>query len=49
MWSSIASRARPMKHMAELAEARAIIGLFMLVAWLAYFYAFRGRNPVEAA
>ena len=25
-------------------EARAIIGLFMLAGWLAYFYAFRGRE-----
>lgn len=30
-------------------EARAIIGLFMLVMWLAYFYAFRGRNRTGTA
>ena len=30
-------------------EARAIIGVFMLVAWLAYFYAFRGRSRGNAA
>lgn len=30
-------------------EARAIIGLFMLAMWLAYFYAFRGRHRSGAA
>ena len=30
-------------------EARTIIGLFMLVAWLAYFYAYRGRNRAAQA
>lgn len=30
-------------------EARAIIGLFMLAMWLAYFYAFRGRDRTGAA
>lgn len=30
-------------------EARAIIGLFMLVMWLVYFYAFRGRNRTGTA
>ena len=29
-------------------EARAIIGTFMLVFWLAYFYAFRGRRGEHA-